>query len=218
MSEVIYRPYRSSDAEDVKLIMNEAFYVHRYVTGSLVIDSALELYLRERLLASTWARVAVNGGQVVGVIMGQAAGQARLSGRGKNRVLSWAHMLRAGVLGFRQLKGLRQFFAVGRVYQNLRGNVTAPLTNELTLFAVASSARGLGIGKRLYTDFLDHLSDVRHTDFYLFTDSLCTYGFYEKQGMERVAEGEMKLVLDSGKHHENLGVYLYTGATNPPRG
>ncbi|HMR49150.1 MAG TPA: GNAT family N-acetyltransferase [Arachnia sp.] len=214
MSEIIYRPYQDSDAQDVKQIINEAFYIHRYVTGSLVLDSALELYLRERLLASTWTRVAVKDGRVVGVIMGQVAGQPRLGGRVKNRLLIWAHMLRAGIMGLPQWRSLSQYFAFGPVYRNLRVKAREPLTDELTLFAVASTTRGLGVGKRLYADYLDHLRSLDRTDFYLYTDSLCSYGFYEKQGMQRASEQDMNLVLDSGQHHENLGVYLYTGTTH----
>ena len=40
-------------------------------------------------------------------------------------------------------------------------------------------------------------------------DSLCTFQFYEKQGMTRTASEDMNLVLD-GKP-EALGVYLYSG-------
>ena len=81
MTNIVYRPYQPQDAEDIKKIINEAFYIHRYVTGRLVLDSALEIYLRERLLASTWTRVAVQDERVVGIIMGQVDGQPRLGGR-----------------------------------------------------------------------------------------------------------------------------------------
>ncbi|MGP4989521.1 MULTISPECIES: GNAT family N-acetyltransferase [Actinomycetes] len=209
MTNIVYRPYQPQDAEDIKKIINEAFYIHRYVTGRLVLDSALEIYLRERLLASTWTRVAVQDGRVVGVIMGQVDGQPRLGGRFTNRLLTLAHMLRAGILGLPQWKSMRQYFAFDRVYGELRKKTPSPLTDELTLFAVDSSTRGLGIGKTLYRDYLDHLRSLGRSDFYLYTDSLCTFQFYEKQGMTRTASEDMNLVLD-GKP-EALGVYLYSG-------
>lgn len=209
MTNIVYRPYQPQDAEDIKKIINEAFYIHRYVTGRLVLDSALEIYLRERLLASTWTRVAVQDGRVVGVIMGQVDGQPRLGGRFTNRLLTLAHMLRAGILGLPQWKSMRQYFAFERVYGELRKKTPSPLTDELTLFAVDSSTRGLGIGKTLYRDYLDHLRSLGRSDFYLYTDSLCTFQFYEKQGMTRTASEDMNLVLD-GKP-EALGVYLYSG-------
>ena len=209
MTNIVYRPYQPQDAEDIKKIINEAFYIHRYVTGRLVLDSALEIYLRERLLASTWTRVAVQDERVVGIIMDQVDGQPRLGGRFTNRLLTLAHTLRAGILGLPQWKSMRQYFAFDRVYGELRKKTPSPLTDELTLFAVDSSTRGLGIGKTLYRDYLDHLRSLGRSDFYLYTDSLCTFQFYEKQGMTRTASEDMNLVLD-GKP-EALGVYLYSG-------
>ncbi len=209
MTNIVYRPYQPQDAEDIKKIINEAFYIHRYVTGRLVLDSALEIYLRERRLASTWTRVAVQDERVVGIIMGQVDGQPRLGGRFTNRLLTLAHTLRAGILGLPQWKSMRQYFAFDRVYGELRKKTPSPLTDELTLFAVDSSTRGLGIGKTLYRDYLDHLRSLGRSDFYLYTDSLCTFQFYEKQGMTRTASEDMNLVLD-GKP-EALGVYLYSG-------
>ena len=209
MTTIVYRPYQPQDAEDIKKIINEAFYIHRYVTGRLVLDSALEIYLRKRLLASTWTRVAVQDERVVGIIMGQVDGQPRLGGRFTNRLLTLAHTLRAGILGLPQWKSMRQYFAFDRVYGELRKKTPSPLTDELTLFAVDSSTRGLGIGKTLYRDYLDHLRSLGRSDFYLYTDSLCTFQFYEKQGMTRTASDDMILVLD-GKP-EALGVYLYSG-------
>ena len=209
MTNIVYRPYQPQDAEDIKKIINEAFYIHRYVTGRLVLDSALEIYLRERLLASTWTRVAVQDERVVGIIMGQVDGQPRLGGRFTNRLLTLAHTLRAGILGLPQWKSMRQYFAFDRVYGELRKKTPSPLTDELTLFAVDSSTRGLGIGKTLYRDYLDHLRSLGRSDFYLYTDSLCTFQFYEKQCMTRTASEDMNLVLD-GKP-EALGVYLYSG-------
>jgi predicted N-acetyltransferase YhbS len=197
MTNIVYRPYQPQDAEDIKKIINEAFYIHRYVTGRLVLDSALEIYLRERLLASTWTRVAVQDERVVGIIMGQVDGQPRLGGRFTNRLLTLAHTLRAGILGLPQWKSMRQYFAFDRVYGELRKKTPSPLTDELTLFAVDSSTRGLGIGKTLYRDYLDHLRSLGRSDFYLYTDSLCTFQFYEKQGMTRTASEDMNLVLVS---------------------
>ena len=135
--------------------------------------------------------------------------QPRLGGRFTNRLLTLAHTLRAGILGLPQWKSMRQYFAFDRVYGELRKKTPSPLTDELTLFAVDSSTRGLGIGKTLYRVYLDHLRSLGRSDFYLYTDSLCTFQFYEKQGMTRTASEDMNLVLAG--QHEALGVYLYSG-------
>lgn len=209
MTEVTYRPYRPEDAHDIKKILNEAFSIHRYVTGKLVLDSALEMYLRDCLLNSTWTQVAVRQGHVVGIIMGRVRGEKRLGGRIANRLLTVAHGARAALLGIGQWKSMRQYFGFGKVYADLREKANCPLTDELTLFAVDSTTRGLGIGKTLYTNYLSHLKTLGRRNFFLYTDSHCTYGFYEKQGMTRAAAQDMDLTLDG--EPETIGVYLYAG-------
>ena len=212
MTDITYRPYQSTDADDVKKIINEAFYIHRYVHGQHVLDAALEVYLRDQLVASTWSRVAVKGGHVVGIILGRVAGEPHLRERTKNRALLWAHTARAAILGLPQLKALRGFFAYESVAHRLGARTGRPLDDELTLFAVASTTRGHGVGATLYRAFLDHLRDRDRSDFHLYTDSLCTFGFYERQGMSRAGADDMDILLDGEPH--TLGVYIYTGAAS----
>jgi len=207
---VTYRPYEPGDAEALKAIIDESFFIHRYVTAPRLLGSALEVYLRERLVASTHTRVAVLDGQVVGVLMGQIVGQPRRRDVARNRLTTWAHMLRLAVLGLTELASLRQHFAFGRVYRTLRAKAAAPLTDELTLFAVSAAARGHGVGTALYRDFMARLREHGRTDFYLYTDSLCTFEFYERRGMRRAAEQDMTVRLDD--EPSRLGVYLYTGS------
>ncbi|MBN0975136.1 MULTISPECIES: GNAT family N-acetyltransferase [unclassified Gordonia (in: high G+C Gram-positive bacteria)] len=212
MTDITYRPYRSTDAEDVKKIIDEAFYIHRYVHGQHVLDAALEVYLREQLVASTWSRVAVKDGRVVGIILGRIDGEPHLGERTKNRALLWAHTARAAILGLPQWKSLRALFAFESVAHRLGAATGTSLDDELTLFAVASTTRGHGVGATLYRAFLDHLRDRDRSDFHLYTDSLCTFGFYERQGMSRAGADDMDILLDGEPH--TLGVYIYTGAAS----
>lgn len=212
MSTVEYRAYEEADAADVKAIINEAFYIDHYASGQQLIDSALEVYLRERLLASTWAHVAVADGRVVGFIMAQTVSQPRLTSRLKNRARLVAHAVRCAIVGVGQWRAIRQFFAFGPTYRRLRRNTGAPLDNELTLFAVARAARGFGVGNTLYRTYLDQLRTHSASNFYLYTDSLCTYGFYERHGMTRAAEEHLAVTLRGIT--QQLGVYLYIGNTH----
>lgn len=212
MTATTYRPYRSQDAADVKALIDEAFTIHQYVAAPHLVPSALETYLRECLAASTVARVAVRDGRVVGILMGRVAGREKLPGVIGNRLRAWGHMVALGVLGIREHRSLRQYLAFSGVYRSLRRRVPGPLEDELTLFAVGASTRGLGIGKALYGEFLDHLRQHGRTDFHLYTDSRCTYGFYEKQGMVRAASQDLTVYLD--RRPTQLGVYLYTGVVD----
>ena len=192
-------------------MIDQAFYVHKYARTPALLASALEVYLRERLAASTYARVAVRDGRAVGILMGQVAGQPWLKGRVSHRLSVAAHTAKIVLTGFRERAGLLQSFFFQDAYRQMHAQAlrAGPLTDELTLFAVDASARGLGIGSRLYRDYLDHLRAHGRSDFYLYTDSLCTYQFYERQGMSRAAEREITLHLRD--EPEPVGVYLYTG-------
>lgn len=196
MTDLTYRPFQPQDAPEVKAIINEAFMVDRYVPDPRLIGSVLELYLRAWLLTSTFTRVAVLDGRVVGVLMCRVAGEPRLPGAVRHRLVSWAHALRIGVLGLREHRSLRQYRTIDREYRALRKQTDAPLTDELTLFAVAGDARGLGAGRTLYDTYLAHLRAHGRTTFYLYTDSSCSVGFYEKRGVTRAAARNMTVYLD----------------------
>lgn len=209
MTTITYSPYQERFASDVKSMLDEAFHIHRYVNRRHLLDSALEIYLRERLLASTHTRIAVKEGRAVGVIMGRLPDHPRAPHRARNRLLTWYHMTRIAVTGLFDLPSLTQYFRFDGAYRKLRQDTSRPLTDELTLFAVDSSTRGTGVGKTLYLDYLRHLREHGRKNFYLYTDSLCSYGFYEKRGLTRTASGKVNIRLDG--EPADLDVFLYAG-------
>lgn len=208
---ITYRSYESSDAEAVKHLVDEAFAISRWVKAPRLLKGAKEVYLRTVLAASTWSRVAELNGKVEGVIMGRTHGQPMLPGRWRHRLVTMWNILKLGVIGIGEYRSLFQFFSSNRVYAQLKRSVTVPTTDELTLFAVSAETRGAGIGKSLYQQYLAQLRKYDRDEFYLFTDTRCSYGFYENQGMTRAGSQEMTIYID-GKP-EKLGVFLYVGST-----
>ncbi|MFC0266238.1 GNAT family N-acetyltransferase [Alloscardovia macacae] len=59
---------------------------------------------------------------------------------------------------------------------------------ELRLFMMDAKARGKGVGKRLLAAAEGSMRESGASQYYLYTDSTCDYGFYDYRGMERVAE------------------------------
>ena len=68
------------------------------------------------------------------------------------------------------------------------------------------STRGTGIGKMLFAKALDYLEQEGAKTLYLFTDSSCTYQFYEKRGMQRLGE---KTVEFSPHTDYRLNMFIY---------
>lgn len=209
MAKVTYRPYQATDADAVKAMVTEAFYLDRYAPTNITLRSVQEIYLRECLAASSYAQVAELNGTAVGILMGRVARRPYLPGRFAHQLRLLMQLAKISVAGFKQRKTLLQHFAIEGAYRQIKERTTVPLTNELTLFAVDASARGHGVGKQLYADYMEHLSQSDQSNFYLFTDLWCTYQFYEQRGMLRAETVEM--TLEFGQGPEDFEVYLYSG-------
>ena len=210
---VTYRPYEDRDAEGVMAIINDAFHIHRYTRRRYLERSALESYLDECLQASSYARVAVLDGKVVGVVMGRVHGEPILPGRVRRRMRILADRAWLLTAGLPQWRTLRFFFNFERVYGQLCEDVrqagTWSLSDEVMLFAVHSVARGRGVGSRLYRDLMSHLREHGRAELFLYTDELCTYRFYERAGLVRAAERSLDLKVPGLPG--TVGVYLYAG-------
>ena len=76
---------------------------------------------------------------------------------------------------------------------------------ELAFFVVDANQQGLGIGKKLYKQFLNYMASEDLNTFYLFTDTTCNYAFYEHQGLDRLAEEK----LDVPQLQDNMHFFLY---------
>lgn len=206
---VRYRPYQPGDAQAVKAIIDEAFHIHRYARAPRLHAAAVDVFFREVLVDSTYARVAEKDGRVIGILTGRVEGRPRLPGRLSNRLRVTGDMLCLALTGFAERRTLRYYSQFERIYARLLASVGRQLGDELTLFAVDASARGLGVGSALFRDYMAHLRAHDRTAFYLYTDSLCTYQFYEHKGMVRAAEQDMALRVKGLP--ASIGVYLYAG-------
>ena len=223
MSTITYRPYEPRDAEGVLAIINDAFHIHRYAPRPHLERSAADVFLADCLLASSYAQVAVAdddsapddgaASRVMGVLMGRVEGDPKLPGQPAAYVKKAASLAWLATAGLPQWNTLKQSFGFERCYAELRqdvlGSADTRLPDEITLFAVHAASRGHGVGGHLYDGLMEHLRARGRTDFFLYTDSLCTYEFYERRGMVRAAARD--LALDVPGLPETVGVYLYAG-------
>lgn len=77
---------------------------------------------------------------------------------------------------------------------------------ELCFLAADSAIKGKGIGSQLMAALADKYPGKR---IYLFTDSNCSYQFYDKRGFERV--GEREVAMNLGKNQPTtMTCYLYS--------
>ena len=64
----------------------------------------------------------------------------------------------------------------------------------------------------MFSDVLDYMKSKDVNNFYLFTDTTCNYGFYERQGMTRRNEKSQSFLI-KGKETK-MTFFIYDYCTN----
>ena len=77
---------------------------------------------------------------------------------------------------------------------------------EAELFVVAPEYRGQGIGKKMFRSMVEFFKKVGTRNFFLHTDTSCSYPFYDKIGMTRI--GEQKTDIKSGDI-DGIDMFIY---------
>ena len=90
--------------------------------------------------------------------------------------------------------------------QALEDRVVKDIDAELELFVVAPEYRGQGIGKRMFRSMVEFYRKTGTQDFFLHTDTACTYQFYERMGMKRL--GAQKSNIRSADV-DGIEMYIY---------
>ena len=92
----------------------------------------------------------------------------------------------------------------------LEEKVASGYEAELELFIVAPEYRGQGIGTRMFKSMIEFFRMAGIKDFFLHTDTACTYQFYDNIGLKRI--GSMSSDISSADV-ENIELYVYGGKT-----
>lgn len=196
------RPIQKKDYPCIEGIIRKTWKYDGLSRNPKDAQNLSRLYLRSCLKRASFSCVAAEGEKVYGVIL---AGSKKSLPR-----------VQAG-------KALSQLFAVLRLFTTRTGRrigkfferfdqTDAELLKscgknfdaEICFFAVDESSRGLGIGKKLFSAALNYLKSEQVKSLYLFTDSSCTYQFYERRGMKRLGETVVEL-----KPHTDYRLHMF---------
>lgn len=82
-----------------------------------------------------------------------------------------------------------------RVNVPLLTNSSTDPNYELVFFAVGDAARGYGVGSKLLSSAQNYLSSEGGKTAFLFTDTTCTWEYYERRGMRSCSQEWQKQTL-----------------------
>lgn len=91
--------------------------------------------------------------------------------------------------------------------QMLEDSCVHDIDAELELFVVDPEYRGQGIGKRMFRSMVKYYKMVDIHNFFLHTDTACTYQFYDRIGMKRI--GSLQSDIRSGDI-DGIEMFIYS--------
>lgn len=157
------------------------------------------------LARTTYAAVVERNGRIIGVILGSVPAKV-------TRMQILRHRWQQASLALPMLanragrNGLREQLAILHADRALIQTTGNDYQAEIVLFLVSPEAKGHGVGGRLFAHMLDWFQAIGVSEYFLFTDTTCDYGFYEHKGLERMAAETLSLAPG-----ETLNCFLYEG-------
>lgn len=140
------------------------------------------------LSISTFSQVALIDGEPRGIVLARSNSlRVPISGRWQRAHEDFSQQMKASEPQAAE-KYRRYMDSMDQVNARLLKKSGLPDANEITLLAVSSTARGLGIGGILLDAVSSYLASRGAQQAFLYTDTTCSWPFYERHGLKRAAE------------------------------
>ncbi|MEE1296723.1 MAG: GNAT family N-acetyltransferase [Bifidobacterium sp.] len=226
MSEdITYRALESADYPTIKQLLCDQWHSQPGRDTDLAMKLA-EIDLEDSLARTTCAEVAVADGKVVGVVLGGIEGKKdrekaeRHHGASMGLRLS-LDMNKGGHEAYKQYE--RNLKANEKLVDQARKEGQA-YGAEVVLLLVDPAMQGQGIGQHLFDWVTAQFKDAGVDSYYLYTDTNCDYGFYDKQDLARraVLDVEPHTPKEDAEVHkedvsldDHLHAMIYDNETSP---
>lgn len=204
-TDIILREFQTEDAKEIQQMIAKAWHYNDFCSPKTARKLA-KVFLNSCLANQTYTQVAVWKGVPVGVIM---AKNSKIHSCPMKYRIKQALAIAEVYLSREGRKVSKIFSGVSEIDRQLLEKSQEEYQGELSFFVVSASARGKGIGKKLFDTALDYMKSQNISKFYLFTDTSCNYGFYEHQGMVRRWEKSRTFMVKEQEADMTFFLYDY---------
>jgi len=212
MNDITIRDIEEKDLPVLKSLIAEAFgegwNLKRFEQNEDFIQVLLDVYLSIFLNPSTFGRVAVAGGEVVGVVLCSAGGEAAQFRMFHKDIAPNTLTLLTATEAERMDVAEHMTISFQTIGQLLENRVDT-YDGSLELLVVTEQAQGLKIGKALWDEAADYFKSKNAKAIYLIADSTCNVGFYDNNGFIRADAKEAVYNYTTEQKKTNVFVYEY---------
>ncbi|MEO2190383.1 GNAT family N-acetyltransferase [[Clostridium] innocuum] len=197
------RELKKQDIPVLEDVIRKTWHYDEFATPKTARKLA-KVYLASCLTNQTYTRVAEVNGVPAGLILGKNIEKHHCPLKYR------LHQIFAlcGLMISKEGRGILNFYkSVNDIDSQLLKQCNKDYKGEIALFALSPEYRGLGIGKKLFQCLLAYMKSQSISDFYLYTDTSCNFGFYEHQGMIR--QQQYKHLLNAKEKKIEVEFYLY---------
>lgn len=206
---ITYRSYQNTDFDAIAAIIRQAWKYDAFTDEKTAAKMA-KVFLRSCLAEQTFSQVVLIDGVPKGIIL--------VKNTHTHKHTLWAWLKRSlsilSLLLTKEGRSLSKIFgSVTEIDKELLERCADTYGGEIVFFAVNASLRGKGIGKQLFAFAMEYLRAENIHDYYLFTDTSCTYQFYDRQGLTRRWEKAHTFLVK--EQVGNMTFFLYEGQCCP---
>lgn len=202
-NNVKLRELKKQDLPALEDVIRKTWDYDKFATPKTARKLA-KVYLATCLTNQTYTRIAEVDGVPVGLIFGKDIEKHHCPLKYRLRQIFAV----CGLLISKEGRGILNFYkGVDDIDSQLLKQCNKDYKGEIALFALSPEYRGLGIGQMLFHCLLAYMNSQSISDFYLYTDTSCNFGFYEHQGMVR--QQQYKHLVNMKGQKGELEFYLY---------
>lgn len=186
-----FRNYEHNrDYKQCEALVNEAWNFDKNFSPQKLADLAKLLYTKGSVLGSNYRQVVEIDGNVAGFIFGFN----EFSVKPKRNFLFGLHILwKLFWVKSNNPGDKKRLLNAINAHEMNRSKVINRGKSEIVLFVVGRNFRGMGYGKRLWSDFLSHCKDSDVKTIIVETNKLGASSFYEQLGFEHIGDFDSPL-------------------------
>jgi len=201
-----FRNIKKSDYSEIKNLILDTWKIEEDFSNEKAVDLYMEAFLYDYLAWSNYRLVVTDGSKIIGFLLGRSDKKSYY-----RKILKYkpkAMIAKIRMFGQQSGRdGLRILRITDRVNRKLMKHHTKDYEGELCLFSVAKEYKGKGYGTQLLERFHEFLIKTGATNYFLYTDTDCNIGFYERFGYELISLDTVEFFPDE---EETAKYYLYS--------